>query len=429
MKNTSLIALLAVTPSLVCQPSLAIDSKKIPEIPENPAIVGQANASAFPINRGNLNLGEIWKTAKNTNPIKYERIEIEKLTKQAGIGTSAKKSKIDKTDDKIRLFDYERQVTEVVKILRDDGGHGSGFFFEYGGSNYVITNYHVVEGYAEVGIQFHPTAYDNLVDSTLPVHFGSVIIFDEIKDLAAIKLNDEMPETINLRGAQISAHFETTLKVGEDVHAIGHPFGEDWTYTRGYISQIRKQYGWNSGAIKHHVADVIQTQTPINVGNSGGPLYDFLGQVVGVTTFGKAEPGAEGVNFAIDVREVIDFLSKFETRKSPAISEDLALDLVGTKDENKNGIADLYYWDANKNSVIDAWGFDRNEDNYIEEIYFDGNENRKVEITGYLFQDKNGLFTRRGEWIFVYEHDENEDGEKDKVSIDLNLDGQIDLTM
>ena len=89
----------------------------------------------------------------------------------------------------------------------------------------------------------------------------------------------------------------------------------------------------------------------------------------------------------------------------------------------------MYYWDANKNSVVDAWGFDRDEDNYIEEIYFDGNENRKVEITGYLFQDKNGLFTRRGEWIFIYEHDENEDGKKDKVSIDLNLDGQIDITM
>ena len=261
------------------------------------------------------------------------------------------------------------------------------------------------------------------------MHFGRVLIFDEVKDLAAIRLNDQLPANMKPRGAQISTFFEETAKIGNEVHAIGHPFGEDWTYTRGYISQLRKQYGWNSGAAKHHVADVIQTQTPINVGNSGGPLYDILGQVIGVTTFGKADPGAQGMNFAVDVREVISFLSKFETRKSPEITKELALNLIGTKDENKNGISDLYFWDDNQNSIVDAWGFDEDEDNYIEEIYFDRNENKKVELFGYLFHDKNGLMTSKGNWVFVYEHDDNEDGEKDRVSVDTDLDGRIDLTM
>ena len=80
------------------------------------------------------------------------------------------------------------------------------------------------------------------------------------------------------------------LFVGADVHAIGHPFGEDWTYTRGYVSQLRDQYGWKSDLGKHHVADVIQTQTPINPGNSGGPLFSEIGEVVGVTTFGRPGP-------------------------------------------------------------------------------------------------------------------------------------------
>ena len=54
-------------------------------------------------------------------------------------------------------------------------------------------------------------------------------------------------------------------QVGADVHAIGHPQGQTWTYTKGLISQVRPDYQWGP-----HKADVIQTQTPINPGNSGG---------------------------------------------------------------------------------------------------------------------------------------------------------------
>ena len=102
------------------------------------------------------------------------------------------------------------------------------------------------------------------------------------------------------------------IAVGMDVHAIGHPTGEAWTYTTGVISQYRQAYEWQaeSSAAKHK-ADVIQTQTPINPGSSGGPLLGDSGNLVGVNSF-KAE--GEGLNFAITVDEVKRFLARSGNR-------------------------------------------------------------------------------------------------------------------
>jgi S1-C subfamily serine protease len=80
--------------------------------------------------------------------------------------------------------------------------------------------------------------------------------------------------------------------VGTKPGGIGHPNGENWTYTKGIVSSVRPDYEWLT-----HRATVIQTQTPINPGNSGGPLLSDDGKIVGVNSFG--DKGAEGLNFAI----------------------------------------------------------------------------------------------------------------------------------
>ena len=93
-----------------------------------------------------------------------------------------------------------------------------------------------------------------------------------------------------------------------DVHAIGHPTGEAWTYTTGVISQYRQAYEWqaNGDPIKHR-ADIIQTQTPINPGNSGGPLLGDSSSLIGVNSF---KAGGEGLNFAVSVDEVKRFIAR-----------------------------------------------------------------------------------------------------------------------
>jgi hypothetical protein len=96
------------------------------------------------------------------------------------------------------------------------------------------------------------------------------------------------------------------IEVGADVRAIGHPKGEDWTYTKGIVSSVRPDYEWSAGPGNSHRATVIQTQTPINPGNSGGPLLSDDGKIVGINSFIRKD--AEGLNFAVAAKEISFFL-------------------------------------------------------------------------------------------------------------------------
>ena len=109
-----------------------------------------------------------------------------------------------------------------------------------------------------------------------------------------------------------------SLEIGQDVHAIGHPDGgADWSYTRGYIGQLIKDYEWQgSNDIVHRAKLVIQSQTPITYGNSGGPLLNDNGLIIGVNTFGGDFAGA---TYAVSVQDLKLFLNeKFTIPKAPS---------------------------------------------------------------------------------------------------------------
>jgi S1-C subfamily serine protease len=129
---------------------------------------------------------------------------------------------------------------------------------------------------------------------------GTVTRVDPVPDLALVKVSSVPPY---VHALELGSAGE--IQVGADVSAIGHPDkGEAWTYTRGIISQIRRDFEW--GENPHHHATVIQTQTPINPGNSGGPLLSDGGRLLGVNAF-KAV-GDENVNYAISIEDVSAFL-------------------------------------------------------------------------------------------------------------------------
>ncbi len=193
---------------------------------------------------------------------------------------------------------YRAMSPSVVEIVTSDAT-GSGSLI--GTSGEILTNYHVVQGYSDVGIIFKPP-----VEGKEPTHddikLGHVVKFAEVADLALLKAV-EVPKGRN----PIRLGDSSDLAIGTDVHAIGHPRDLTWTYTTGIISQYRIGFEWTIENIKHK-ADVIQTQTPISPGNSGGPLIGESSTLIGVITLQRTD--AENLNFAVSVDDVKRFLAR-----------------------------------------------------------------------------------------------------------------------
>ncbi|MDC1491344.1 serine protease [Gammaproteobacteria bacterium] len=190
---------------------------------------------------------------------------------------------------------YEDNALGVV-LLMGDAGFGSGVIISSKG--YVLTNNHVVENNenlkAILNYQYNLDGYEEFE------HSIEIIKQDKVKDLALIKINK--PRTL-LKPIKIS---RKVPPIGSRVHAIGHPDLEVWTYTTGYISQFRHEYEWSYKDDFEHMANVYQTQTPIAEGNSGGPLLNNHGNLVGINTFGDSENDFQ--NFSVSVDEIIKFL-------------------------------------------------------------------------------------------------------------------------
>src|SRR5665213_3087757 len=199
---------------------------------------------------------------------------------------------------------YQNASPSVVLVVTNEGlGSGS-----YLGSNLVLTNAHVVGANSYAGVVFKPQQEGAKIYPSSVVT-AKVLRIDRAHDLAVLQVN-AIPAYVH----PFELGNSSEIRIGADVYAIGHPTGEFWTFTRGLISQIRKDYDWKDASGLHR-ADVIQTQTPINPGNSGGPLISASGKLLGVNSF--KTPETEGVNFAVSVEDVIAFLRPSNSQAEP----------------------------------------------------------------------------------------------------------------
>jgi S1-C subfamily serine protease len=160
-------------------------------------------------------------------------------------------------------------------------GAGSGFVWDSKG--HIVTNFHVVHGGNDFVITFQND----------PKQYRAKLIGAEPKkDVAVLKLN-EMPKKL----VPIQTGSSKDLQVGQMTFAIGSPFGLDHTLTTGIVSALgRKIEGF--GGVKIH--DMIQTDAAINMGNSGGPLLNSQGELIGVNTMIFSPSGSSaGLGFAV----------------------------------------------------------------------------------------------------------------------------------
>jgi len=191
-----------------------------------------------------------------------------------------------------------RKIAPSVVLVVTDKGLGSGSLISKDGE--ILTNYHVIAGFDQVSVVLKPEKEGDKITPAQAIT-ADVIKVDPATDMALLKMRTAPPAN---RAPLVFGDF-AKVAVGDDVNAIGHPEGEVWTFTKGYVSQVRRDYKWKVDGIERQ-ADVIQTQTPINPGNSGGPLLDSKGALIGVNSFVSTE--GQNLSYAIGVNIVQNFL-------------------------------------------------------------------------------------------------------------------------
>ncbi len=191
---------------------------------------------------------------------------------------------------------YEQFSPGVVSILTSTS-QGSGWVYDSDG--HIVTNNHVVEGDTRVEVDF-ASGYKT---------YGDVIGTDAYADLAVIKVDVPASELFPLPLGD-----SDTLQVGQSVIAIGNPFGLSGTMTTGIISALARALPSGTvapGGGYFSNGDIIQTDAALNPGNSGGPLLNLDGEVIGINSAIRTtgytdtgEPVNSGIGFAISVNTI-----------------------------------------------------------------------------------------------------------------------------
>jgi S1-C subfamily serine protease len=196
------------------------------------------------------------------------------------------------------LADLYANVSASIVMVQGDTStgsvQGSGFIYDYSGKMVVITNFHVVFDTTGLSVTFSDG------------HAYSAVVLgnDTYADLAVLSVAAPASE---LKPIGIAS--SSSLRVGDEVIAIGNPYGLVGSLTTGVVSALGRSI--TEDFTNFSIANIIQTSTPINPGNSGGPLLNAVGNVVGMTT--AIVTDSQGLGFAIPSNTILRELSSLIT--------------------------------------------------------------------------------------------------------------------
>lgn len=232
---------------------------------------------------------------------------------------------------------YENSVSSVVNVsniqvrrgffydaVEVPAGAGSGFIWDEDG--HIVTNYHVADGGSKFLITFH---------NDKKQYEAKFIGGERTKDIAVLKL---LEKPSNLKA--ISVGKSSTLRVGQMSIAIGNPFGLDHSMSKGIISALGRQIKGYGGM---KINDMIQTDTAINQGNSGGPLLDSSGNLIGMNTMIFSTSGSSaGLGFAVPVdtiNRIVPQIIKHGKVIRPALGISILPDRIKQRYVGDKGVA------------------------------------------------------------------------------------------
>ena len=186
------------------------------------------------------------------------------------------------------IYSGVRDSVVLVQGTTSGGGvQGSGFVYQYQTRMVVVTNYHVVQDTTGLSVTF----------SNGNGYAATILGTDPYADLAVVSVDAPANQ---FKPVEIVS--SSTLRVGDQVIAIGNPYGLVGSLTTGVVSAVGRTITEDTAG-DFSVANIIQTSTPINPGNSGGPLLNVLGEVVGITTAIVSD--SQGLGFAVPSNTIL----------------------------------------------------------------------------------------------------------------------------
>jgi putative serine protease PepD len=212
-------------------------------------------------------------------------------------------------------------VTYIVADTPQGQATGSGFVVSKDGL--IVTNDHVVDGASRVRV---------IVGTSKQAQEATVVGADPSRDLALLKVDGHDLKTLSLGDS-------SSIGVGDNTYAIGNPYGLDHTFTTGIVSALNRDLQAPDGAT---ISGAIQTDAALNPGNSGGPLLDADGKVIGVNSqietgsANGAEGGNVGIGFAIPASTVEAFIAQAKSGKlAPSQQQDQQSDPWGQSQQQQ----------------------------------------------------------------------------------------------
>ncbi len=238
------------------------------------------------------------------------------------------------------VVESEPSLVEAVEATRDavvnlgtDRTLGAGVIVDPSGI--VVTNYHVIADALEA-----PRAFDadERRTPTVDARFedgrelsATILVADNVEDLAILRITPPQPGE---RFAAVTLGESASLKVGQEVFAIGNPFGLNHSVCRGIVSALER-----TEVLRNRDLPLIQLDASINLGNSGGPLFARDGSLVGIVTSRRKD--AEGIAFAVPVDHVRGFLRAVSDPDAPRSSGAIGVEIIAQRATNE--MPDLGY--------------------------------------------------------------------------------------